>query len=316
MLNKRHILTAVLALALVFPLGLIACIRPLGPPLPVSPRHAVVTIDRTLDGVPVRIHAIPTGFVQIKGCHHEGCLPERWPYLARFACILGDRRFVEPLPIWTYAIEHPEGLFLVDTGPPADYYDDDSWAGDPVSRRLVRSFIRLDVGAGETLPERLAEIGLSPADAVGVVLTHQHIDHTGTVPAFAGASIWTTRAEQNAGDQIGAMRWRWASAQTRFRFVDEEGAEGVSLAIGLTAHHTPGHTPGSVSVHLRTDQGDLWFIGDTAFDVPGLAIDAPLAGIHTDPMAVRDLHRFHRAEAGIVLAAHDAEAARLLQESP
>lgn len=316
MFNKHRILVALGTLALAFPVGLVACIRPVGPPTPVATRPGVVSVDRTLDGVPLRIHAIPTGFVQIKGCHHEVCLPERWPYLTRFASILGDRSFVEPLPIWTYAVEHPEGLFLVDAGPAGDYYDEASWSADPVSRRLIQSFIRLDVHPGETLPERLAALGLSPGDAAGVVLTHQHIDHTGAVPAFPGTPIWTTRAEQDAGDQIGAMRWRWASAATRFRFVDEHSTDGVFLATGLSAHHTPGHTPGSVSVHLRTDQGSVWFIGDTAFNVPGLAEDAALAGIHTDPVAVRRLHQFHRAQTGLVLAAHDPEVSRLLQESP
>ncbi len=38
----------------------------------------------------------------------------------------------------------------------------------------------------------------------------------------------------------------------------------------LSAIHTPGHTPGSVTVRLTTDQTDIWFTGDTSFTADGM----------------------------------------------
>jgi glyoxylase-like metal-dependent hydrolase (beta-lactamase superfamily II) len=72
----------------------------------------------------------------------------------------------------------------------------------------------------------------------------------------------------------------------------------------LTAVHTPGHTPGSVTVRLRTDQTDIWFAGDTAFTAAGMDPAAPTAGIHSDMRQVRNLQARLRA-AGLPLPSHD-----------
>ena len=72
----------------------------------------------------------------------------------------------------------------------------------------------------------------------------------------------------------------------------------------LTAIHTPGHTPGSVTVRLRTDQTDIWFSGDTAFTAAGMDPAAPTAGIHSDMRQVRNLQTRLRA-AGLLLPSHD-----------
>jgi len=41
--------------------------------------------------------------------------------------------------------------------------------------------------------------------------------------------------------------------------------ENGNMDTSLDVIHTPGYTPGSVSVRLRTDQGVVFFTGDTAF---------------------------------------------------
>jgi glyoxylase-like metal-dependent hydrolase (beta-lactamase superfamily II) len=242
------------------------------------------------------VHAIPTGTVTIKECHHHGCLPERTPAPLRFLAILADRRFHDPMPIWTYAIEHPDGLFVVDAGGDPTWADPDTWAGHDGERRFVQSFIRLDVAEGGDLPSGLTAVGLHPGDVDTIVLTHQHVDHTASVPAFPDADVWTTRAEDQAARRIGALHWRWRPPSTRIRHVDAEGyrtdlgaAVDLTADQSLTAIHTPGHTPGSVSVRLRTDLGEVWFSGDTSFTAADMNPAAPTAGIHDDLHAVRSL---------------------------
>lgn len=264
----------------------------------------------------VRVHAIRTGTVTIKRCHHTCCLPERSPMALRFAAILGDRRFADPLPIWTFVIEHPERTIVVDAGATPDYNDDSSWRRDRRGGSLIRSFIRIGVEPEETLPAQMIELGVSPADVDAVVLTHQHIDHTASVPAFANATIWTTKAEDRAAQQVGAFWWRWRNADTTIGHVDVEGApqagdpQGFLSGVDLTsdgairASHTPGHTPGSVSVRLRTDACTLWFTGDTSFTARSMNPTEPTAGIHTDMRAVRTLHASLRGE-DVILPSHD-----------
>jgi glyoxylase-like metal-dependent hydrolase (beta-lactamase superfamily II) len=271
----------------------------------------------SLGGVPVRVSALPTGTVTIKSCHHHGCLPESAPYLARFAAIVADATWATPMPIWTYLIEHPEGAILVDAGATPRYRDAAAWAFDPVSRRIIQSFIGLDVREDETVPARLRAMGLHPAAVRSVVLTHQHVDHTGAVPDFPGAVIWTAAAEDAAAGEIGASHGLWRGAGTLIRYVDQEGASGsteLGPSVALTsdgriqAVATPGHTPGSLSVRILGDEGDIWMIGDIAFTVAGLAAEAPLAGIHTEPPAIRRLHAFFRAQPGTrIFPSHDPD---------
>jgi glyoxylase-like metal-dependent hydrolase (beta-lactamase superfamily II) len=167
-----------------------------------------------------------------------------------------------------------------------------------VSGRLVRGFIRLDAAPDEGLVARLAAVGITPGQITTLALTHQHADHTAAVPAFPGADVWTSRAEDAAGAQIGALPWRWRTAGTRIRHVDVEGRpseSGLGVAVPLLpdgsveAIHTPGHTPGSLTVRLRADQGEVLFTGDTSFTAATLDPSAPTAGIHTDLSAVRAL---------------------------
>lgn len=273
----------------------------------------------TVKGRDVRVHALHCGTVTIKQCHATCCLPERTPALLRFLAILADRRFVEPMPIWSYAIEHPEGLFVVDAGASPSYNDPQSWEPDPRSRAIIQSFIKLSVGDGKALPDRLRDAGLVAANARALVLTHQHVDHTGTVPSFPNADIWTTRSEDAAASRIGALHWRWRDASTRIRYVDVEGdATDLGAAVNLTddaaltAIHTPGHTPGSVTIRLRTDQSDVWFTGDTAFTADGMDPTAPTAGIHTDMRRVRTLQARLQG-AGLILPSHDPTAPERLR---
>lgn len=264
----------------------------------------------------VRVHAVQTGTVTIKRCHHTCCLPERSPLALRLAAILGDRRFADPMPIWCFVIEHPERTVVIDAGATPDYHDDASWRPDERGGKLIRSFIRIAVDPSETLPAQLATIGVDPTDVDDIVLTHQHIDHTASVPAFENATVWTTAAEDAAADRIGAFHWRWRNSTTTVRHIDTIGArndddpDGFAASVDLTrdrairASHTPGHTPGSVTIRLATATHTIWFTGDTSFTAAAMNPTQPTAGIHTDMRAVRTLHASLAAQP-VLLPSHD-----------
>jgi glyoxylase-like metal-dependent hydrolase (beta-lactamase superfamily II) len=238
-------------------------------------------------------------------------LPESSPAVLRLATILADRRFAQPMPVWAFVVEHPDGLIVIDAGADAAYADARSWNGHQVSRRLLQSFIRLDVQPGESLPEQMLAANLDPEDVSHVVLTHQHVDHTASVPSFRRAVVWTTLAEDRAASRMGAEQWRWRDETTNIRHIDAVGepAElGTTVDIlgdgTLLAIHTPGHTPGSVTARLVTRSGDLWFTGDTSFTAGSMDPAAPTAGIHSDMVAVRRLQGRLRGR-GVLLPAHD-----------
>ena len=255
----------------------------------------------TFGGAHGRITAIPTGTVTIKRCHHTGVLPESTSYFLRFAAILFDWDWATPMPVWSYLVEHPEGTWLIDAGASPRYRDPNAWSFDPVSRRIVQSFIRLDVENTEALPARLAVLGVAPERVKAIVLTHQHVDHTGSVPDFPNADVWTRKSEDEAAKIIGAMHPLWRGDKTRIRDLDSEGTPrsiGGPKSVFLTRDRrieivsTPGHTPGSLSVRIAVDGGDVWMIGDTAFSSNDLEPTSPTAGIHTDIYSVREQHHW------------------------
>ena len=282
----------------------------------------------TIGGKPVSVHALQTGTVTVKKAHACCVLPEFTPYPVRFASIVLDPRFAKTMPIWTYVIDHPTaGLICVDAGATPTYNDIDAWPSSERRRyNFAQSFLKLDVDDTSTLHARLRQAGYDPAQVRSLLLTHQHIDHVLDIPSFPHADIWTTRAEDDAAPYIGAMPFLWRSEATKIRYIDAEGeahhdVPGLGNVVDLSgdgrlmAFHTPGHTPGSTSLRLRTDQGDLWFTGDTSFTAESMDPKQNTAGIHTSMPQVRALQKTFQCLRGVLLPSHDWTVPERLREA-
>ena len=150
-----------------------------------------------------------------------------------------------------------DGLVLVDTGTRAD-------------ARAIGLAVR--------------ELGRTPEQVLGIVITHFHGDHVGglaTVKARTGAEVWmhpVDAAALRAGETIRelergpgrgralivrALESRPARTREPIAVEHEVGDGDVLPWGGLTAVFTPGHTAGHLAL-LLPRAGGVLFVGDAA----------------------------------------------------
>ncbi len=137
----------------------------------------------------MRIHAIQTGTVRIKTAQVEG----RGHGLRRLLAILADASWTEWLPTYAWAIEHREGVIVVDTGQGAHLLE---------SGRSYHPYVRWEVAfridREEEIGPQLRALGIGPRDVKKVILTHLHMDHDGGLVHFPNSEIFVASGELRA----------------------------------------------------------------------------------------------------------------------
>jgi N-acyl homoserine lactone hydrolase len=146
-----------------------------------------------------------------------------------------------------YAIRHPNGVFLFDTGFGFGNQElDDHYK--------VRA---------RALPEVLAQAGISEQEITAIANCHLHADHSGQNLLFPGIPIYVQPAE-------------WAVAHgpeeyTVLDWVDFPGARIVQVegdhepVPGIRIFATPGHSPGHQSLLVETNDGPLLLAGQAVY---------------------------------------------------
>ncbi len=270
----------------------------------------------------IRIHPIQTGTVTVHERQRDGA--GRGP--ARLVRTLADKRWTDPLPILAWAVEHPEGLIVVDAGETAraampGYFP--RW--NPYFSRALK----LDVGPRDEIGPGLERLGLSPRDVRRVVLTHLHTDHAGGLGHLAFGEHVVTRAELAfasgaRGRLRGYVNEHWPA------WFHPAGVEIDGPAFGPFAHSlpltaagdvvllpTPGHTPGHASVAVRLQDRVVLLAGDTSY-TQRLLLDDAADGVTQDPATARRTLALIRAlaasEPTVYLPSHDPDSTRRLRD--
>jgi len=125
--------------------------------------------------------------------------------------------------------------------------------------------VMIDAGAGgstSTLIRNIEDAGLDPGRITHLILTHCHIDHIGSAPAFRdrfGCKIIIHELDAGPVEQGDAIKTAANWYQTNFppTPVDLKLQGDLNTLIfgaeELHCLHTPGHTPGSMALYMDRD---------------------------------------------------------------
>jgi N-acyl homoserine lactone hydrolase len=267
----------------------------------------------------MKIHAIQTGTVAIRPNQRQG----KGIGVARLVNTLSDRRWTEPLPIYAWVIEHPEGIILIDTGESAkaaspDYFP--SW--HPYLKNAI-----FQVKPEQEVGLQLQTIGIHPNDVRWVILTHLHTDHAGGLHHFPKSEILVVRrafelASGLVGQARGFLPHHWPSWFTP-KLIDLTPkpfdvfpkyfklTNTGDVVIVLTSGHTDSH----ISVVFHDSDFSYFFAGDASYSEQ-LMLDQRIDGIALNGQEAKKtlerIQQFAHSTPCIYLPTHDPESGNRL----
>jgi glyoxylase-like metal-dependent hydrolase (beta-lactamase superfamily II) len=267
----------------------------------------------------VRVHLIETGRVQIKASQIVG----RGHGLARRVAPLLDATWSDWLPVNAYAIEHRDGVILVDTGVSAGVKRLPRW------HPYFRFCVRFDIEPEQEAGAQLRTLGIGSADVKRVMLTHLHIDHDGGLGHFPKSEIFVgpgelARAAGALGQLRGYLPQRWPKAFDPKPLILDDGPYGpfprskrLTADSAIVAVATPGHTRDHLSIIVEDDDAAVFIAGDASYNEETM-LKGTIDGVSdSDGQAAATLAAilaFVEARPTIYLPAHDPEATRRLAE--
>jgi glyoxylase-like metal-dependent hydrolase (beta-lactamase superfamily II) len=175
---------------------------------------------------------------------------------------------------------------------PMDYF---VWLAVNSERRvLIDTGFSRDVGTRRgrtylgTPAEMLKRLGTNPADLAGIVLTHLHYDHAGTIDSFPGVLLHLQERELAfaTGPDSEPTRRAFeaadiatvAQAMHAGRLTLHDGA--VSPWPGIELHLADGHTPGTQIVRVRTERGWVVLASDASHFYENIETGRSFRGTH------------------------------------
>ncbi len=133
----------------------------------------------------------------------------------------------------------------------------------------TKQAVIIDAGdEGERIAEHVAREKL---DVKLIVITHAHIDHVAGLPALTAAvraPVAMHRSELALYENVDRQAMLFGLEAPGTVKVDRYLSDGEKLTFGAVTGqviHTPGHSPGGISIAFRDETPPVIFVGDVLF---------------------------------------------------
>ena len=267
----------------------------------------------------MKIHALRTGNVALQSTEGPNASPD-WLVLERVP------NWDQWLPIYSWVIEHPEGLIVIDCGETMRAFEPGYFDRDLFTRFIYERMFHFSLQPEDEIGPRMRAIGLDPADVRWVILTHLHADHVDGMTYFPQAEFLVAKKEHEEAllRPTGALPNRWPSWFTP-RLIEHvakpfgpfEKSYTLTAAGDLHLVPTPGHTRGHQSVILELDGLTIFFAGDTSFSEEQM-LDTSTIGFNLDTRATKatleTIRTLISERPTVYLPSHDPESEDRLRE--
>lgn len=275
------------------------------------------TVEVKLKGKPVKIHLVSTGAVAVKTKFRDAT---KTGLLAMLHFIL-DKKFTEWMPIWVLIIEHPEGIFIFDTGENANVNDKDYFKSSGIfAKWFDTTQFKFIVKQEEEIGPQLEQLNIPMEKVKAVVLTHLHLDHIDGLKYFPNTEIIVNKYEHDKpfGD-LPKLYPPWFSptlVELNEQYESFDKAYYLTNAKDLLLVHTPGHTYGHCSVIFNTDDGCIFFGADVCYSQQQL-LDEKYSGTNASHKLAQKTYAaikaFAQKHKTIYIPSHEAAAAERLK---
>jgi N-acyl homoserine lactone hydrolase len=261
----------------------------------------------------MKIHAISTGVINVKQSFLRGSIKAggMLPFLIN---LHRNSPFVE-IPIYSWVIEHDEGIIVVDTG------------DIPSSIPSFLTQSKRDIKPNELIEPQLAKLGIKTGDVSKIVLTHIHGDHANGIAPFVNTPIWISQREYQAFHSLSKQLINKLSLEVPAGFNPQpfsfqpksfgpfESSFPLTKAGDVIAVPTPGHTAGHTSV-IVIENGISYFIGgDVTYDEAALIkqdFQGPSEVPNEQPQTLAKVLQYSQANPTVYLPSHDLESGKRL----
>lgn len=269
----------------------------------------------------LRIHLIQTGTVRVKAAQIKGRGHGLW---RRAQPIISSEWAIPWLPVYAFAIEHKDGVVVVDTGSATHLKKLPRW------HPFFQLAAQFDIEPEQEIGPQLRALGIGPRDVRQLVLTHMHIDHDGGIAHFPYSRILAHAGEIESAKGLrgalnGYLPGRWPSGIEPVALAfDGPGVGPFPSSVDLMGDgsirvlNTPGHTPHHVSVLIDDGNREVLLAGDASY-LQSSMLNGELDGISpSESQTLATLERirgFTAASPVVYLPSHDPESAKRFNEN-